>query len=171
MIEQVVYVIRIVSLTIGMKKMTSPQERMNYVIKRLNMTKKWGGRFFFWKVIWRYYQIKYLISIPSSTKIGENFNIVHYGNIVINNAVIIGNNVSVAQGVTLGLAFGGKKQGCPQIGNNVYIGANSTIVGNVVIGENSFIAPNTFINFDVPNNSLVIGSPGTIHKRQKTLES
>ena len=71
----------------------------------------------------------------------------------------------------MGLAFGGKKQWCPQIGNNVYIGANSTIVGNVVIGENSFIAPNTFINFDVPENSLVIGSPGTIHKRQKTLES
>ena len=57
MLEQVVYVIRIVSLTIGMEKMKSPQERMNYVIKRLNMTKKWGG-FFFWKVIWRYYQIK-----------------------------------------------------------------------------------------------------------------
>ena len=51
--------------------MKSPQWRMNYVIKRLNMTKKWGRRFFFWKVIWRYYQIKYLISIPSSTKIGE----------------------------------------------------------------------------------------------------
>ena len=151
--------------------MKSPQERMNYVIKRLNMTKKCGGGFLFWKVIWRYYQIKYLISIPSSTKIGEDFNIVHYGNIVINNAVIIGNNVSVAQGVTLGLAFGGKKQGCPLIGDNVYIGANSTIVGNVVIGENSFIAPNTFINFDVPENSLVIGSPGIIHKRQKTLES
>ena len=46
MIEQVVYVIRIVSLTIGMKKMKSPQERMNYVIKRLNMTKKWGGKIF-----------------------------------------------------------------------------------------------------------------------------
>lgn len=43
MIEQVVYVIRIVSLTIGMEKMKSPQERMNYVIKRLNMTKKMGG--------------------------------------------------------------------------------------------------------------------------------
>lgn len=47
MLEQVVYVIRIVSLTIGMEKMKSPQERMNYVIKRLNMTKKWGGDFSF----------------------------------------------------------------------------------------------------------------------------
>lgn len=146
--------------------MKSPQERMNYIIKKLNIAKKsGGGGYYFWKIIWRYYQIKYLISIPSSTEIGENFNIVHYGNIVINNAVKVGNNVSVAQGVTLGLAFGGKKQGCPQIGDNVYIGANSTIVGNVVIGKNSFIAPNTFINFDVPENSLVIGSSGIIHKR------
>lgn len=118
------------------------------------------------KIIRRRYQIKYLISIPASTEIGENFNIVHYGNIVINNAVKIGNNVSVAQGVTLGLAFGGKKQGCPQIEDNVYIGANSTVIGNVIIGKNSFIAPNTFINFDVPENMLVLGSPGVMHKRR-----
>lgn len=145
--------------------MRSPQQKMNYIIQQLNKSKKSGGGYLFWKIIWRYYQIKYLLSIPASTKIGEKFKIVHYGNIVINNGVTIGNNVSVAQGVTLGLAFGGKKKGCPKIEDNVYIGANSTIVGNVVIGKNSFIAPNSFINFDVPEDSLVIGSPGEVHKR------
>ena len=59
----------------------------------------------------------------------------------------------------------GNRAGCPRIGNRVIIGLNSTVVGKVCIGDNVMIAPNTFVNFDVPNNSLVIGSPGKIHHK------
>lgn len=41
--------------------------------------------------------------------------------------------------------------------------ANATICGNVKISENSIIAAGSFVNFDVPPNSLVIGNPGVIH--------
>ncbi|MGR5928590.1 hypothetical protein ACT7C2_13675 [Bacillus pacificus] len=56
----------------------------------------------------------------------------------------------------------GKKQGVPIIGNKVWIGANSTVVGNVKIGDNVLIAPNTYVNFDVPSDSIVIGSPAKV---------
>ena len=48
------------------------------------------------------------------------------------------------------------------IGNKVWIGTNSVIVGKITIGDNVLIAPNSFVNFDVPSNSIVIGNPGKI---------
>ena len=46
--------------------------------------------------------------------------------------------------------------------------ANSTIVGNVKIGNNVLIAPGAFVNFDVPDNSIVIGNPGKIIEREES---
>ena len=48
------------------------------------------------------------------------------------------------------------------IGNNVWIGINATIVGNITIGNDVLIAPNTLVNFDVPDHSIVVGCPGII---------
>lgn len=56
----------------------------------------------------------------------------------------------------------GKRQGTPIIGDNVCMNANSIIIGNVKIGNNVLIAPGAFINFDVPDNSIVIGNPEKI---------
>jgi len=56
----------------------------------------------------------------------------------------------------------GKKKGVPTIGDNVFMGRNSIIIGNVNIGHNVLIAPGAFVNFDVPDNSIVIGNPGQI---------
>lgn len=96
------------------------------------------------------------IDIPWTTKIGKGFYLGHYGPRIINGNVVIGNNVNIATGVTIGQTNRGKNKGTPIIGNEVWIGANSTIVGNVKIGNNVLIAPNTYVNFDVPDNSIVI---------------
>ena len=64
----------------------------------------------------------------------------------------------------------GKKLGAPQIGNNVYIGVNSTVVGKIEIGNDVLIAPNTYVNFNVPSHSIVIGSPGVIIPNEKATE-
>lgn len=61
--------------------------------------------------------------------------------------------------------------GSPIIGDNVWIGANSIIVGKINIGNNVLIAPGAYINFDVPNNSIVIGNPGVIKYCENTTES
>lgn len=116
-----------------------------------------------------FYYIKYLylshktgIQIPIKTRIGEGFYIGHVGNIVINPNVIIGKNVNIASGVTIGQENRGKRKGTPTIGNEVWIGTNAVIVGNIKIGNDVLIAPLTFVNFDVPDHSIVIGNPGRI---------
>ena len=112
---------------------------------------------------------KYLCQIPYVTKIGEGFYIGHAEGIFINPKAIIGKNVNIAQGVTIGQENRGTRKGTPVIGDKVWLGANAVIVGNIKIGSNVLIAPNSYVNFDVPNNSIVIGNPGKIiHKENAT---
>ncbi len=110
------------------------------------------------------------IQIPWSTKIGEGFYIGHCGRIIINSKAVLGKNINVATGVTIGQENRGKREGCPKIGNNVWIGTNSVVVGNISIGDDVLIAPLTFVNFSVPSHSIVIGNPAKIIYKEKATE-
>lgn len=59
----------------------------------------------------------------------------------------------------------GARIGTPIIGDRVWIGINSAIVGNVTIGDDVLIAPNSFVNVDVPSHSVVFGNPCVIKHR------
>lgn len=115
----------------------------------------------FWRVLHRYCMFHSGIQIPVGTKIGPGLKIGHFGSIVVNPAVVIGKNFSIAQGALIGNS-GGKKSGVPVIGDNVIMGANSIVIGGVSIGDYVLIAPGAFVNFDAPSNSIVIGNPGKI---------
>ena len=104
---------------------------------------------------------KYGIEIHLETKIGPGFVMGHPYNITISPDAVIGSNVSILKGATIG-ASNGKRAGAPTIGNCVYIGLNSTVVGGITIGNDVMIAPNSFVNCDVPSHSIVIGSPCVI---------
>ena len=104
------------------------------------------------------------IQIPPNTKIAPGFRIVHFGTIVVNPDAIIGKNFNISQGTLIGNSQG-KKAGAPIIGDNVCMNANAIIIGNCRIGNNVLIAPGAFVNFDVPDNSIVIGNPGKIIER------
>lgn len=149
--------------------MLSATKRMNYILEKLWTHRMRAGiahraAFLFWKVVWKRYQIKYLLSFPANTRCGRNMKILHYGNIVVNGRAVFGDNVTIANGVTVGAVHSGPRCGIPSIGSDVFIGANAIIIGGVKIGNNVIIEPGAFINFDVPDNSLVIGNPGVIHK-------
>ena len=73
--------------------------------------------------------------------------------------------------MTIGRENRGIRMGSPKIGNYVWVGMNSTIVGNVTIGNDVLIAPNSFVNFDVPDHSVVIGNPAIIHYREGATEN
>lgn len=105
------------------------------------------------------------IQIPCQASIAEGLRIVHFGTIVINPGTVIGRNFNVAQGVLIGNAQG-KRGGVPVIGDNVCVNANAVIIGGCHIGNNVLIAPGAFVNFDVPDNSIVIGNPGQIIRRE-----
>jgi serine O-acetyltransferase len=94
--------------------------------------------------------------------IGKGLIIGHWGRIVINGNATFGDDIFLTHGVTIGRDIRGKRAGTPHFGNRIVIRTNSTIVGNVTIGNDVLIAPNTFVNFDVPDHSIVIGNPGKI---------
>ncbi len=106
------------------------------------------------------------IQIPWSCEIGEGLYIGHLGRIIVNPAVQIGKNCNIATGVTIGAVSAGNRKGSPLIGDDVWIGTNAVIVGGVRIGSDVVIAPNSFVNFDVPSHSIVLGNPGVIHSKQ-----
>jgi len=107
---------------------------------------------------------KYHIQIPYDTNIGKGFYLAHFGRVIIHPKSVIGHNVNVSTGVVIGTQFRGKRKGSPTIGNYVWIGANAIIVGNINIGNNVLIAPGAYVNFDVPDGSIVIGNPGLIRR-------
>lgn len=101
------------------------------------------------------------IQIPVATQIGEGLYIGHFGSIIVNPNAVIGRNFCVSAGTLVGSAQG-KRKGVPVIGDNVYMGRNSIVIGNVRIGNDVLIAPGAFVNFDVPDSSIVIGNPGKV---------
>ncbi len=111
-----------------------------------------------------HYTTKYQFQIPYETRIGKGLYIAHFGRIIIHPKSVIGHNVNISTGVVIGTQFRGPRKGAPNIGNYVWIGANAVIVGNIRVGNNVLIAPGAYINFDVPDNSIVIGNPGLIRR-------
>ena len=109
------------------------------------------------------------IQIPARTKIDEGFYIGHSGRVIINPEAQLGKNINVSTGVTIGAENRGPRKGAPTLKGNCWIGTNSVIVGKVEIGQDVLIAPLTFVNFDVPDHSIVIGNPAKIiHKEDAT---
>lgn len=117
---------------------------------------------FFHKLLLAHSLIRGLeISDESST--GKGLYLGHAYTITVNKKAVIGENVNLHRGVLIGRENRGKRKGVPTIGNNVWIGINAAIVGKVIIGNDVLIAPNAYVNFDVPDHSIVIGNPGRIY--------
>lgn len=110
------------------------------------------------------------IEIPRDTKIGAGLYIGHPFCITINPRAIIGRNCNIHKGVTIGQENRGTRQGAPVIGDCVWIGVNATIVGKITIGDDVLIAPNSYVNCDVPAHSVVFGNPCIIKHRDNATE-
>ena len=106
------------------------------------------------------------IEIHPGAQIGHRFFVDHGMGVVIGETTIIGDDVTLFQGVTLGGT--GKETGKrhPTLHNNVVVGAGARVLGNIVIGENSRIGAGSVVLRDVPDNSTVVGVPGHIVLRR-----
>ena len=118
--------------------------------------------FFVAIMILRHYQFKLGINIPVGTDIGYGLYIGHYGCIVVNVKSVLGDNVNLSQGVTIGMANRGKRKGTATIGSRVYIGPGAKIVGNVKIGDDIAIGANAVVTRDIPSHSTVAGIPAAV---------
>jgi len=106
------------------------------------------------------------IDIHPGATIGENVFIDHGIGVVIGETAIIGNNVTIYQGVTLGGVSLNPGKRHPTIEDDVTIGAGAKILGNITIGKESRIGANSVVVKDVPPYSTVVGIPGKVIKRK-----
>ena len=102
------------------------------------------------------------IEIHPGAQIGRRFFIDHGMGVVIGETTIIGDDVTLYQGVTLGGTGKEKGKRHPTLGNNVVVGGGAKILGNVTIGENCRVGAGSVVLSDVPDNSTIVGVPGHI---------
>lgn len=123
-----------------------------------------------WRFLRKKMQAHYGLEIPGQATIGEGFYIGHAYGITVNPDAVIGRNCNIHKGVTIGQENRGKRKGAPVLGDCVWLGVNSTVVGAVTIGDDVLIAPNSYVNCDVPSHSIVIGNPCRIIPRDNATE-
>lgn len=103
------------------------------------------------------------IWIPPAATLGRDFHIVNNeGSLSIHPDAVIGDRLGVMHNVTIGSNM---REGAPVIGDDVFIGVNSTVLGAIRVGDRVRIAANTAVTTDVPSDSIVVGSPARIYPR------
>lgn len=105
------------------------------------------------------------IEIHPGARIGKGFFIDHGSGVIIGETTMIGDNVTIYQGVTLGGTGKEKGKRHPTIGDNVMISAGAKVLGSFTIGENSKIGAGSVVLKAVPPNSTVVGVPGHVVKK------
>jgi serine O-acetyltransferase len=108
----------------------------------------------------RFAEIVTGISIPAQVRIGKGLRIHHFGGIIVNSEVSIGEYCTLYHGVTLG-DLGGWG-GVPHVGNHVVIGAGAKLLGNIEIGDDCHIGANAVVRTSVPAGCLAVGVPAVI---------
>ncbi len=106
------------------------------------------------------------IEIHPGATIGKGLFIDHGMGVVIGETSIIGDNVTLYQGVTLGGTGKEKGKRHPTLGNNVVVGTGAKVLGNIKIGNDVLIGANAVVVKDVPDDSTVVGVPGRIVKQE-----
>jgi len=109
------------------------------------------------------------IEIHPGAKIGRRVFIDHGMGVVIGETAVVGDDVILYQGVTLGAGAEGHQGSAtrgvkrhPTIGNEVVIGANASVLGNISIGDKCRIASASIVLDNIPHDSLVVGVPGKV---------
>jgi len=102
------------------------------------------------------------VDIHPGARLGRRLFIDHATGVVIGETAIVGNDVTIYQGVTLGGTGKGHGKRHPTVCNGVFIGNNANVLGNITVGENSRVGAGSVVLSDVPPNSTVVGVPAHI---------
>jgi serine O-acetyltransferase len=104
---------------------------------------------------WNYRRHALRSGVELGCPVGGGLIIPHWGSIKLN-AVSIGCDAYILHNVTIGDDF---STGMPTVGDNVFIGTGSTIAGGITIGDNVVIGAMSYVNENVPSNTIVAGIP------------
>jgi len=120
---------------------------------------------FLYRILKLFSQILTGIDLPCEVTIGRRLQIDHFGGIIISGDTVLGDDVIIRNGVTIGLKRTGER-GAPVIGNRVDIGAGAKVLGAICVGDDVVIGANAVVITDVPPNSLAVGVPARIIPRK-----
>jgi serine O-acetyltransferase len=107
------------------------------------------------------------IHLPRGARIGGGLRIWHFGGIILNAHVVMGENCTLRPGVVIGILH--SDDDVPVIGNNVDIGVGAKILGAIHIGDNVKIGANAVVITDVPDNCTAVGIPARVLRRGHSL--
>jgi serine O-acetyltransferase len=144
-----------------------PGFRFTYYLRKVAFYGKkkkslWVFAYLYNRILFHHYRFKYGFDISPTTVIGPGLYIGHFGGVVISPHAVLGSNINIAQGVTIGAASRGARKGAPTLEDRVWVGANAIIVGKVLIGHDALVAPGAYVNFDVPSTAVILGNPGKV---------
>lgn len=152
-----------VRMTLGVLR--NPGVRFCYYLRKEEHHRSdFGG--FIWAMLKR--KLGYKLGIEmDGANIGGGMLLVHPFAITINSNATVGEDLTIFKGATIGSVRSGSHRGVPCIGDRVTICACAMVCGGITIGDDVLIAANSFVNFDVPSNSVVIGNPAIIHPKNQ----
>ena len=107
------------------------------------------------------------VEIHPACVIGRRFFIDHGMGVIIGETAILGDDVLLYQGVTLGGTGNESGKRHPTLGDRVVVGAGAKVLGNIHIGSDTRIGANSVVLHDVPPHSTVVGIPGKVVRRRK----
>jgi serine O-acetyltransferase len=150
----------------------APKSRLEIVLCYPGLHAVWMHRFTHWLYELRLFLLARLISqwarwmtgieIHPGAQIGKRLFIDHGMGVVIGETAIVGDDVTIYQGVTLGGTGKEKGKRHPTILKNVVIGTGAQVLGDITVGENSRVGAASVVIDDVPENSTIVGVPGHI---------
>lgn len=142
---------------------------IRYELRYLYHIRKEKRTGIFYKLLSLRYARKYGLEVLSPN-IGEGLYLGHAHNINVHPDAVLGKNCNLNKGCTIGRENRGVRNGAPVLGDCVWVGSNAMVVGSIEIGSDVLIAPNAYVNFDVPSHSIVVGNPGRIIAKEKATE-
>jgi len=146
--------------------LTDPGFRYTYLLRKVARHGRCTPIGLFYRLLKRRHSFTYGYQIDPAVEIGEGFFLSGHRAPTVVGSARIGRNCNVNHGVTIGRAVKNGETGYPTIGDYVWIGPGSVVSGPIHVGNHVLIAPNSFVNFDVPDHSIVIGNPGRVVKTE-----
>lgn len=134
--------------------------RICHYFNCINTNSKWILCKYYSRRKYKKLSILYSIDLPYRVKIGFGFKINHGMGLVVNSKTIIGNNVMVSHNVT----FADEHRKAPVIGDRVRISPGTVIIGAVKVGDDVVVGANSTITKNVPNNCVAVGINKIIEK-------
>ena len=113
-------------------------------------------------VLQRWVEVWSGIGIAPTATIGPGLYLGHFGGVIVNGDAVLGSNVNLSQGVTIGAAGRGERRGTPVIGDRVYVAPGAKLIGPITVGNDVAVGANAVVTRDVADRAVLGGVPARV---------